>query len=591
VRIVAVAAAFAGAFGVIVAAEIVRSPLTEDRGIELAVISVLGGWSFAAAGVVAARREGARLAAMLMVAIGIVWLVRGLEWAADLRVRSVALLLGWAWAALLIHLALILPSGRLAGRPELVAVVAGYVLALGLRAAWIGIADQHVLYVYDDDPSLGLIDCDRCPTPLTVLGPHPELALTLRELDQVLGATLAANVCVLLAWRWRRGSAAQRTALAPVIAAVTGTGVVVAIGAILYSAGMATAGRVFEWTWKITVALLPAAFLAGLVRARLGRAIGVTRLISDLDAPMTADQLSDALAKALGDDTISIAYWVPDRQQYVAPGGLPIQLPTEASGRAVTKVDLDGRPIAAIIHDPALRQDSESVRAAGRATMLWLEWARVVAERNARLVELRQSRARLVDTADAERRRIERDLHDGAQQRLSALLLHMQLRRRDLADLRDADALLDDVEQGLAAGLGDLRALAAGILPPVLTDHGLPAAIEELTAGCPMPIEIVDQTHGRLPERLEAAGYFVVAEAITNVIKHARATRASVRVRTTHDTLIVEVDDDGAGGADPLQGTGLRGLVDRVGALDGTLTCTSPADGGTQVRAEIPCGS
>jgi len=202
--------------------------------------------------------------------------------------------------------------------------------------------------------------------------------------------------------------------------------------------------------------------------------------------------------------------------------------------------------------------------------------------------ELRSSRARLVSAADAERRRIERDLHDGAQQRLASLLLNVALARR--ADGPGAAAgLLDTVEAELIAALAELRALAAGALPPVLADHGLEAAVEDLVASSPLAVAIEAMPGRRLPEPVEVAAYFVVAEALANVAKHAGARSASVRVRRTGAIVAIEVRDDGAGGADPARGSGLRGLADRVGALGGRLRCESPAGRGTRLTAEIPC--
>jgi signal transduction histidine kinase len=202
--------------------------------------------------------------------------------------------------------------------------------------------------------------------------------------------------------------------------------------------------------------------------------------------------------------------------------------------------------------------------------------------------ELRSSRARLVEAADAERRRIERDLHDGAQQRLASLLLGVKLGRA--ADETAATArLLDTVEAELAAALAELRALAAGVLPPVLADHGLAAAVEDLVGLSPLAVAIEAMPDRRLPERVEAAAYFVISEALANAAKHAGARAVAVRVSRRAASVLVEVRDDGAGGADPARGSGIRGLGDRVGALGGRLRCDSPPGRGTRLTAEIPC--
>jgi signal transduction histidine kinase len=194
--------------------------------------------------------------------------------------------------------------------------------------------------------------------------------------------------------------------------------------------------------------------------------------------------------------------------------------------------------------------------------------------------------ARLIRLADSERRRIQRDLHDGAQQRLVSLLLNVRLARRDDTA---AASMLDTVAIELAAALAELRALAAGVLPPVLADHGLGAAVEELAFRSPLPVAIEEMPAGRLPEQVEAAAYFVVAEALTNVAKHAGAGRATVRVSCARAAVRIEIRDDGSGGADAARGSGLRGLADRVAALGGRLLCESRAGHGTRLTAEIPC--
>jgi signal transduction histidine kinase len=217
------------------------------------------------------------------------------------------------------------------------------------------------------------------------------------------------------------------------------------------------------------------------------------------------------------------------------------------------------------------------------------ENVRLDAELQARLDELRESRARIVEAGYAERRRVERDLHDGAQQRLVALALQLQLVRSKLqSDPAEASELLDEATQELSGATEELRELARGIHPPVLTDRGLVAALEALAKRAPLPVTVEAKETERAPEALEAAAYFVVSEALTNVVRHADARQAVVRVGRRDGLLCVEIEDDGAGGADVSNGSGLRGLADRVGALDGALEVESPAGRGTTVRARLP---
>jgi signal transduction histidine kinase len=213
------------------------------------------------------------------------------------------------------------------------------------------------------------------------------------------------------------------------------------------------------------------------------------------------------------------------------------------------------------------------------------------AELRASLEELRASRARIVEAGDAERRRLERDLHDGAQSRLVALKLLLssaRLRARRGAD--DVDAMLGEAIEELDTSLSELRELARGIHPAVLTDHGLEPALQALASRAPVPVRVQADPEERLPGNVESAAYFVVSEALANVAKYAQASEAAVAVRRADGRVIVDVSDDGIGGADLTRGSGLRGLADRVAALDGTLALESPAGGGTHLHAEIPCG-
>ena len=224
------------------------------------------------------------------------------------------------------------------------------------------------------------------------------------------------------------------------------------------------------------------------------------------------------------------------------------------------------------------------------ATALALDNERLAAELRARVAELQDSRARLIAADIAERRRLERDLHDGAQQRLVALLLQLGIARAQCEkDPVTAGGVLDAARDELKHALAELRELARGIHPAVLTERGLPAAVESLAARSPLPVELDALPAERLPAAVEAAAYFVVAESLTNVAKYASAHEAHVSVRRANGSAVVEVRDDGVGGADAAAGSGLRGLADRLAGLDGRLEVHSPLGEGTLVRATIPC--
>jgi signal transduction histidine kinase len=297
------------------------------------------------------------------------------------------------------------------------------------------------------------------------------------------------------------------------------------------------------------------------------------------------------LAEALGDPTLTLAYWLEERGEYVDSDGRTVELPAEGSGRTYTMVDRHGERIAALIHDASLADERELIKAVGAAASLALENERLDAQLYAKIEELQQSRARIVESSDATRRRIERDLHDGAQQRLVSLALTLRLARSRLRDEpQRTQRLLESASQELDMALAELRELARGIHPAVLSERGLGAALDGVAERAPIPVELIDTPAERLPEQLEAAAYFVVAEAVTNVAKYADASHATVSVQRDNGLVLVQVADYGRGGADPAKGTGLRGLADRVSTLNGRLDVTSEPGRGTTVKATIPCG-
>ena len=242
------------------------------------------------------------------------------------------------------------------------------------------------------------------------------------------------------------------------------------------------------------------------------------------------------------------------------------------------------------MHDASLHDERDLIAAVGAAATLTLENERLDAELRAKVEELREQRRRGVEAALEERRRLERNLHDGAQQRLVAMALKLRMARSRVADQDpQAEQLLVSAAAELDAALEELRELARGIHPAVLSDRGLDAALEALAHRSPIPVELEATPGERLPEAVEAAAYFVVAEALTNVAKYASATRATVRAVRDNGHMVVEVTDDGVGGADPSKGSGLDGLADRLCSVDGRLEVMDARGGGTIVRADIPC--
>jgi signal transduction histidine kinase len=422
-----------------------------------------------------------------------------------------------------------------------------------------------------------------------VIVPHSGVAEALFRLQLLCLVAVVVAGCAILFARWRHATAPQRRALGLVLWSAGVTGCLVALSLAGSSTRSEALSHGIEWDWAYLAAsaTMPFAFLVGLLRSRLQRADAVAELVKRLGEAPRPGKLRDALADALGDPSLTIVYWLPD-QGYVDATARPVELPADGSGREATAIELEGRRVAAIVHDASLCDQPELVSAAGAAAALALERERLDAELRARIDDLSASRARIVQAIDSERRRLERDLHDGAQQRLASLLLRLQLERR-ARGIETAGALLDETAQSLAEALAELRALAAGILPPVLAHEGLEPAIRELAHTSPVPTGVDAALAERLPSTVEVAAYFIVAEALTNVVKHAHATCATVRIARRERRAIIEVLDDGVGGADPQHGSGLRGLQDRACALGGRIAIETGPRGGTLVRAELPC--
>ena len=312
----------------------------------------------------------------------------------------------------------------------------------------------------------------------------------------------------------------------------------------------------------------------------IGRALLASRAAPD-------GPVREMLAESLGDRSVSIAYWLADRKAFVDEAGHPVALPAPGSGRAWTAVEQDGRRVAAIVHDAALDTSPELVHAAAAASSLAIDNERLKADLRARVEDLRVSRLRIVEAADEARRRIERDLHDGAQQELLALALELRVLRSSISD-PEAGPLVDGLAVRLDAALRELRELARGIHPAILTRSGLEPAVAALAERSPVPVRVDSALNGRLAPTVEAAAYFVVAEALTNVARYAHAPEARVQLRRDGDAIVVLVADDGVGGADLGAGSGLRGLQDRLAVVDGVLMIDSPPGAGTRLEARIP---
>jgi signal transduction histidine kinase len=549
-----------------------------DRALWIVLDVVIGG-GFTAVGLFTWYHRPDNRVGLLMVATAFAWYFVVAGNTEPPFLWTLGQLFSNLFAATAIHLLLAFPSGRLETALDRVVVGVAY---LATTVLWLPVM------FFMAPASFG---CPECPENLLLIEADAGFSDTYFDALGVLGIVLMLSVVARLIQRWVNASEPLRRAVTPVF--LVGGAFMVALAALL-AAGLVEpfgGGVTMDLFYACAIAfgLVPYVFLAGLVRGHWIRGRGLGALVRWLGQPHHADALREELARALGDPSVELAYWLPATGQHVDAEGHPVELPPPGAARAVTEVERDGRRIAAIVHDPALLDDPGQVRAAGAAAALALENGRLEAELRAKVEELSASRARIVESGYAARRRLERDLHDGAQQRLVSLALSLRIFRSRVAGDPDAVRELDAARSELDQALDELRELARGIHPSVLSDRGLDAALDGLARRAPLPVELGETPAERLPDRVESAAYFVVAEALTNVAKYAQASHASVNVRRVDGQVLVEVSDDGVGGADPATGTGLRGLFDRLSAVGGRLEVESPPGQGTTVRAAIPC--
>lgn len=539
------------------------------------------GASFIGVGLYVWRTRPEQRHGLLLVATGFAWFLGGLAMSNDDVVATIGIYCGAIYVLLVVQLVVEFPDG-------VVEPAARWLLALGYVTVFV--VRLPVLLFQSD-----LFDgrcTGECPTSAFQVADRAGIAGLSLALSLIAGLVVLLGVAIVLRRRERGEPPAVRRARGPV--RVTGA---ILIAAFVLSFAFQLAGvhglqMGADLVGLLTLTALPWAFLVGLARSHTTSAAAVARLVQDLGAKPGPGGVRDALALALGDPSVELAYWSAERGAFLTRSGATVDLERLEAGRAVTLVEHDGARIGAIVHDAALEAEPGLVRSVAGAAGLAMANEALEAALRARVDELEQSRARLLEVSLVERRRIERNLHDGAQQRLVALSVQLSLARARLdEDPAQAGALLDAAREELAQGLEELRELARGIHPAILSDRGLAPALGALADRAPTAVELAEVPQERLPEPVEAAVYFVVAEALTNVARYAQASQATVGVRRENGHALVEVRDDGVGGADAEAGSGLRGLADRLAALDGRLEVSSPPGRGTTVRARIPCVS
>jgi signal transduction histidine kinase len=534
----------------------------------------IGGLIYATGGLVAWWRRPSNGLGVIMFAGALAWLAVALVNTAVPVLAAAATVLATVPLAVVVHLLLAFPSGRLRSRAARWTTAFTYITAVVL---------QVPLYLFAPSAS---------PGGMLAAAGSPGLAAAGLWLQRIAGLGVMLATAVILIARLRRASRTQRRVLLPLglygIVAVLLTPLTPAV--IQPLTGMSsTATGVMQ---IITLSLVPVAFAAGMLRGGFARTSEVQELGAWLGAnPASRPSLEQALARALGDDSVRLAYWVPAQHAYTGADGRPLAVPGAGHGRAAAEISQEGRRIGAISYDATLIADPVLVQAAGQVVAIEVDRERLTAELLASHDELRESRARLVSAADAERRRIARNLHDGLQTKLVLLALEaQQLAGKPGAYPQVAEAATA-LRGRIDAVAAELRELVHAVMPAPLIERGLAAAAEDLADRMPLPIQLDIGVVGTLPAMVSATAYFVIAEGLGNAVKHAQASKLSLSLSRTEDTLLVEVRDDGIGGAAPGRGLGLHSLADRVDTVGGRLLVTSQAGLGTSLRAELPCGS
>ena len=538
-----------------------------------AALAVIGGLALVVAGVVTTlARRGGRIGDLAVLA-GYLWFAP--LWAGWKGGPPIVLSLGTLAAGftfpLLVHLVVAFPTGVLRSKG-----VRALVIAVYLEAALSALG--RALF---RDPFFDPACWDNCTDNVFLVRSLPDVARAIQDVDRwfaVAAAAALADVCVR---RLATASGPSRRALWPVLAG----GIALAGATIAHSVALTRVpaedpgDEAFQAIFIVGCAAVIAVALGlpwALVQARIQRR-SVARIAADLGEAPSPGSLEVALARAIGDPELRIAYWLPGAHRYVDARGAPVQEPTPVPGRAVTPLVRDGRQVAVVTHTVAV---AELEREIGAAVRLALENERLQAEVLAQLRDLRESRTRIVETGDAERRRLERDLHDGAQQRLLALSYELRLARAGAASDGDEELArkLDAAGEETATALDELRELAHGIYPAILTEAGLAPALEALADEAPLPVELDEVAPNRQPPAVETTAYVTVAEAIEDAARRG-APFLSVRVLSADGRLSITAWDEGRS-----RGHALPQLADRVGALGGTLEL-----GDTTLRTEIPC--
>jgi signal transduction histidine kinase len=533
------------------------------------------GLALLAVGVIGCANEGERRLGSLAMLLGVLWFAPDWEgWVGHPVVRSVGSLVAPLLLVVILHLAIAAPRGRFRSGWAAIAVGVAY-------AVTILFAVGRALF---RDPFLDPYCWRNCADNVFLVHANERIA---HDLDLLLlGLAVAIGLLVLAVGgvRLARASPAARRALTPVLVPAVRVGAAAAAyaAAVLQTPLEDPRGSEFLSLFlarAFAVSAMAVGIAWSVALSRWSRS-AVARLTADLGASPPQGKLQAVLAGAVGDSTLRVAYWLDTSRRFVGPDGERLPEPAPVAGRAVTPILRGGQPLAVITHDAGIADGSVLQREIGPAARLAIENERLQAEVLAELEDLRRSRVRIVERGDRERQRLERNLHDGAQQHLLALSYDLRLARASAEADADGELveLMESAVDDAQAALEELRELAQGIYPAILMEAGLEAALETLADEASLPVELMSTLHERQPPSVEAAAYFAVAEAVEDAAARA-ATSVHVDVTRAGERLAVAVDDDGRG-----RSTSLGHVADRIGALGGSVEL-----GPTTLRASIPC--
>ncbi len=585
-RVALLGLAVAGVAATAAAALLAHAGAESQPGLSALARALMVGVPMAAGAYAWHRGPDARFG-LVLIAAGAGWAVTTLAETDDSLAYTVGRTAGWVVELLVVYLVLCFPSGRLGDRVDRLLVGAMAVVV----ALFYGL--QLVVAEHFSVPS-PYTSCVRdCPAnALFTLEREPAFVdAVMRPLGAVLVLVVMAGVILRLYRRMHGSTPLTRRMLGPVVAiAMLGAGAL----------GVAIVGRELEptawpielaaWLRAIAVPAIALAFLVGLLRWRLFAGAALQHVAECLRSLPDALTLRRAFAEAFDDPTVEIVFPDGAGDGWMDGWGEPVPVPRPGTGRAVSEVRERGTVVAAIVHDAGLRARPELIEAGVSMAAVVLTNQRLAAEAEVSLRELQLSRARLATGAERERRRIERDLHDGAQQRLVALRIELEL--AEVLVQTDAvlgAARLRELAHDVDEALEELRALAHGVYPPLLADRGLEEALRSVAARSSIRVDLVTHDVGRFSTEIEGAVYFCILEALQNVLKHARqAGRVGVTLDGAAHELRFAVRDDGPGIADLVAGTGITNMRDRLAALGGHVDVSSTPGAGTAVHGRVP---